>query len=875
MKKNKENASFDNGQRSSADKDKRSAEDKLSTEELRRKLQDKKQKAQQEAAAQNNLPDDDDFPDIDETLDFKKAENPLADMNVKDLMKKFLPEEDVKYADPERDLPAAVLEEDPAAAYDPAPQEELPGAVEEIVIEKPLASEKPVEELPESALEDAEHPVEADSAPLEPLSDSEMKEMIQLTQKQSEEALPEEELASDTDSMETDSMEMNAMEKPKKKKKPFFFGRRKKEAEENAEESPVDQAAFEEGVKAKDAELDETDVKLMMAFGMEDELANTVGFDKVSAVEEGINEERKTVDAEQKKNSAEADFTEFTDVSQVKGIFAAYKRQYQQLLLKMLGAIFLMIFAFFFENIDVFGGSLPDGWNGAYYPIVHGMLEIQMLVLGCALIWRSLYSGWKKLLAGCPNGESVVLLLMAVSAVYDLTHCFINGAARFYSFPLTVAVFLVMLYEMFALRREISSFNIAASKRDKYTLVRLEGEEEEQEKEAFHGALPSSQALFRISRSRFVDGFFAKMRGTQKPSLLSVVMIAAMFGTALLIGIIGLFTSKSVGTALNSAYVAMLFAAPLSMLIAGSYPFFAASRHAFRVGGAIIGEEALEEYSKGGAISFEDKDVFPESGVKIKSVKVYGSNRIDNIIYYAASLFMQTGGPVAPSFEVATRDIGHSEQVEILHVESSGIEAIVDERHIYIGKAEYLADQGYRMALEEDDDDGSGEISVMYMAIDDELAAKMYIRYAVDPEFQAILAQLSKTGMCVGVKTFDPNIDDEMLSARIQVRGLPVKVIKYSGTEDLSQVYEHQSSGIISKNSAKSLLQTLSLCEKVNSAIKNNAAVRIAALSMSLVLCVILLMLGVAAKVPSMYVALYQLFWIIPIVLIAKVCIGK
>ena len=216
MKKNKENASFDNGQRSSADKDKRSAEDKLSTEELRRKLQDKKQKAQQEAAAQNNLPDDDDFPDIDETLDFKKAENPLADMNVKDLMKKFLPEEDVKYADPERDLPEAVLEEDPAAAYDPVPQEELPGAVEEIVIEKPLASESPVEELPESALEDAEQPVEADSAPLEPLSDSEMKEMMQLTQKQPGEALPEEEPASARDSMETDSRVRNAMEKPKK-----------------------------------------------------------------------------------------------------------------------------------------------------------------------------------------------------------------------------------------------------------------------------------------------------------------------------------------------------------------------------------------------------------------------------------------------------------------------------------------------------------------------------------------------------------------------------------------------------------------------------------------------------------------------------------
>ena len=133
---------------------------------------------------------------------------------------------------------------------------------------------------------------------------------------------------------------------------------------------------------------------------------------------------------------------------------------------------------FFFENIDVFGGSLPDSWNALYYPVVHSMIGLQLLVLGCALIAKNLIRGAEGLLKGKPVAESVMVLITAITVIYDIAHCWIKveTAPRMYSFPLLIAVFLILLFDMFNVRREIYGFNIVASKRSKFTLMKLDEE---------------------------------------------------------------------------------------------------------------------------------------------------------------------------------------------------------------------------------------------------------------------------------------------------------------------------------------------------------------------------------------------------------------
>jgi len=865
------------------DADNQPVKEALSTSDLRKKIQDKRSVKQAADNNEMNKMAADEDRQIDVDLHFEPAISPVEEMDLQALMAKYLPEEDQKFIVP--------MEEE--AALEPDAQQAEEAVAAEDVPDEPLSEEEfQVDPLSEEELSEIrqltgmeippaqEMPVPpAYAVPAEPQKKHRLFGGRKKKQQQME-MLAQQQYAdqqyADQQYVDPQYGDQQYAEQPYNDQQ---FNEQQPYADQQlVEQIPAGQGE-EAGIEAQpdgdQAAMDETDVKLMMAFGMEDELAQTIGFDKITQVEDELAHEQEMVSEEESRKNQQTR-AEFSDYAQAKGIFARYKKQYHSLLLRMAAALVLIIFAFFFENIDVFGGKLPDSWNALYYPVVHSMIGLQLLVLGCALIAKNLIRGAEGLLKGKPVAESIMALVTAITVIYDVAHCWIKpeSAPRLYSLPLLIAVFLILLFDMFNIRREIYGFNIVASKRGKFTLMKLDEDEAGMEEEAFEGVLPQNPSIFRITRTKFADDFFARLDAEKKDKKIYGIYCIVSAAIALVVGIAGLILSKSIYTALVSAYVALLFAAPMSLFITYSYPFYRASREAYHVGGAIIGEQSLADYSQAGAISFEDTDVFPDYGVKLKSMKYYGSYPVDAIIYYAASLFRITGGPIAASFEAATRDITLSDRVDILRVESNGIEAVVDDQHIHVGKAEYLADLGYVLDYDGDDDD-LGEISVMYMAIENEVAAKINIQYVIDPDFDGILKQLYKIGLCVGIKTFDPNIDDQMISSRIQINKYPVKVIKYSSMEDMSVVKEHQSSGIVSKQSAKSLLQTLSLCDRVVNTVKNNTIIKIVTMAVALLLSVIFLALKVSTGIASLYVALYQLFWIVPVCLIARICIGK
>ena len=642
-------------------------------------------------------------------------------------------------------------------------------------------------------------------------------------------------------------------------------------------EAQVNSSDESDAASDGNGDFDETDAKLMVAFGMDDKLAETVGFDRVSEIEEGI--DQLTQQAEAQVQSQEAPAFEYVSKDQNKEIFAKYKRSYISVLLRLLGGAILAIAAFFFENLGVFGGSLPDAVNASVFPTVHVMVSLQLLVLACALVWRQLLSGIKSLFALKPSPESVLSVLVLLTLVYHGLVYFtgMGNAVRMYNFPIILCILLVLAYEYMNMKREIFCFNVVASKKVKYYVEKLDEENSQLEREVFDEYLPKDPMMFRIGKANFIDGFYRRMHGTGRSVSTVAAIIPVVLVAAVVFMVLGLLFTRSLYTAMTMAYITLLFAMPFSIFMTYSYPFFKASKEAYSTGSAILGESSLGEYAGASAISFEDRDVFPSYGVKVKSVKVYGDHRIDHVLYTTASLFIATGGPLADVLGVATRDLGHSEDVELLSVDDNGIEAAVDGYHIYAGKADYIRRMGIAPIVDSEDAavENDGEVSIMYLTVDGEVAAKLYVQYVIDPDFEFVVKQLYKIGVCVGIKTFDPNIDDEMLSARLKLTKYPVRVLKCRGSDEVAEVMEHASSGIVSKGGAKSLLRTLSLCDKISHVTKTNVVLEVFSMILSVLIMGIILILGQAANIASLYVAVYQLFWIIPMTLITRIIIGK
>ena len=102
---------------------------------------------------------------------------------------------------------------------------------------------------------------------------------------------------------------------------------------------------------ADSGELDETDINLMLALGLEDELAKTVTSDVISDYSEKITRKNS---GKKIPTSAEARTTEYVNSSQNREILDEYSKVYSGTVFKIIASLILAVALFCFENISLF-----------------------------------------------------------------------------------------------------------------------------------------------------------------------------------------------------------------------------------------------------------------------------------------------------------------------------------------------------------------------------------------------------------------------------------------------------------------------------------------------------------------------------------------
>ncbi len=632
-----------------------------------------------------------------------------------------------------------------------------------------------------------------------------------------------------------------------------------------------------------DEELDETDINLMIAFGMQQELEEKLGEENAQVIEEALQKDAEEF-AQIKRESEVPDEIdenmEYTHSSQIKDVFYIYKKQYRNMLIKIFAAIGCLALVFLFENFTALGGTLPTWLDPQVFPVIHTMVSLQLLTLSCALAIKPILSGLKGIFTGKPTADSILGITVLGAIAYHTAVCFVYDGSPilFCNTAVVLCILLSLFSRLLNLKREIFSFNIVSSKRVKYTIAQIPDADTVMEHEAFDEYIDDDSSVFRVTKTSFVDGFFKRTRayGKNKGILAALITISVLL-TVFVTVYVGLLRNDWFA-AIRFGYLMLMLCVPVSAFVTYTYPLYRASKTAFEMGSAIIGEESLEEYSNAGVISFDDKDVFPSQKTKVKSIKIYGNNRIDKVIYNVASLFKVLGGPLRDVFNIATKDFECSDDVEIVDIAEDGLEAVISGKHIFYGKASYLHKNNFEPVFDFDDEkiEFSGEACIAYLVCNDEVAAKLYISYGIDSDFIAISKQLYRAGMCIGIKSFDPNIDDALLGKHINMSKYAVKVLKCRFLTERTTTEERGDSGIVSKKSPKSLLKTLALCDKVNGVSRGAVVIKILSLFLGFVITGFLMFKGVSSyNFAGAYVSLYQLFWMIPIFGISLINIKK
>ena len=650
------------------------------------------------------------------------------------------------------------------------------------------------------------------------------------------------------------------------------------EPKEKTDAAETDDTAFAADTEeTPEEEIDPTDLNLRVAFGLDSK-------QEASAAAKQFGDRLEAKQYKREKR-AKLDRPEFVDKTQIPKIRKEYQSRLVSLWIKLGFCLIFTVVLMWFENISFFTGlftGAPKQFAGVFdpavYPVVYIMASLQLMLFACVCAYEQIIDGFKYLFRGTPRAESMTSLLFVAGVLYSAILARVISPPNepvMFNFAVAISALLTLVYSIYNTRRERMNFEVVSSMKTKHIVRRLPDEESQCEAEAFMEQTDVCDVM-KIEKTDFIDGFFGRL---YKPDSTITVFMTCMMGIvaamAVLFGFFVNIRGAEADTVLRIAYLTMLIVAPLSVYITFSYPFYRATIAAKEYDSAIIGEASLAEYSNASIISFDDKNVFPSYSVKIQNIKIYNNARVDRVLYYAASVFAYAGGPLQDVFEVATLEMGHSSDVKIFDTEAGFLATQVNGVNIIFGSYKALTAKGFDIPPENaaDDVDFSSELSIMYMFREDKLVAKMYIKYVMDGDIDLILKQFQGTGLYVCVRTFDPNIDERMIAKKLNMKKIPLKVVRYASTEEVSMYEEKVDSGLVTCSSPKSLLQVIAYCDKVLHTRKTNIALSVLSVIIGMAILVLLVLSDTVGVVNSLFVALYHLIWTIPMVVSAKMFI--
>ena len=568
---------------------------------------------------------------------------------------------------------------------------------------------------------------------------------------------------------------------------------------------------------------------------------------------------------------ADAD-DEFTAPEQADGILERFRLTLSSLRREIVGLAILFLLSFYLESAcfsSVLPLPHPEFLTPGKYGLVFLLVDLQLVLLAAVFGRRQFANGASGLFSGKANADGVPFTATIVSII-ELAY--LIGFARTqtgYLLFSCITVFLFLLAairDVLEIRADMAALGVLIDSKQLFAVSRLPENSPEvgEFEEYLNGGEPEA---FSIDRTAFVDGFMERVHRRAPGGAMFAVGIPLVFLFAVGIAVWSYLGGRDATKAFSAFAAAAMMGLPACSLFAFTVPFYCAQKRARKHATALIGQNSVEECGGAEILSFDDTEVFLPKHVKVTSVRTYGAARIDKILIYCAQIFNAVGGPLSYVFQNSISSLENAlhAPIEILENEGNGICAKIEGREIYLGGAEYL--ESYEFPVQIDASDKTYENTVgriMYLAIDNELSAKFYIKYAVSARFEQQLRALNRAGVFAVVRTCDPNIDRALLEKILRTGGNPIGVLKTGEAAQNAPAKERVSAPIVSGGKRSGILNAFLLCDGVRARSAANTLVKFVSMLLGLVIAFALTYM--TGMINPLVCLLYQALWIVPVV---------
>lgn len=495
----------------------------------------------------------------------------------------------------------------------------------------------------------------------------------------------------------------------------------------------------------------------------------------------------------------------------------------------------------------ILGYSRDQGFMDAYgNQDLLGFLELALLLLAALMAFDVLSEGLIALVR--PGFRFSTLITMEV--ILGLIHGFfaMQSGRPSYCPLICLSVTCALWGQNLRCKAEAGTMDVARGKLSGQAVVREPGVYQK-----LPGALVGSGNLQDFLQC--CDQVPGPTRVLNAYSLLLLVLSTAVGGMTCG-GDIGLFFRN---------WVAVLLAGtPLMGALVTTRPWAITAKRLREKGSALCGWTGACRLSGRLAVLVSDRDLFPRENLKLNGVKYFAGQTPDRVIAYGASVLTAAGSGLAPIFEdqVRLRNARHYDAASLRRYENGGLGAEINGESVLVGTLKFMQSMGVEMPA------GTRVSQAVYVAVDGTLAGVFAIHYGVTRGVAEGLGTLTASrGVTPVVTAGDFMITEPFLSSKFRVNTDRVKIPSLNARAELSQRKpspEAKPCALIQSDRFSTTALTVTVARALCTAVRWGTLIALAGGLIGLCIMVVLTNLAASNVMSLVNLALFQLLWAVP-----------
>lgn len=345
------------------------------------------------------------------------------------------------------------------------------------------------------------------------------------------------------------------------------------------------------------------------------------------------------------------------------------------------------------------------------------------------------------------------------------------------------------------------NFAFTSSDKAKYFIERCDGDGAEQLAKGAVMGIPviSSMRKTEILCDFIISTYCEDVSDRVARRIAPVTIAAAIIG-----GVVAFFTGKNnivmnnVTWAVTVCSAIFALGATFSSSMTVTLPLLLTSRKNAARGSAILGYNAVEEFSETNAVLVEAKTLFPANSVKINNICGYdkpknrceGKINIDEAIIYAASLAVASDSVLADAF---FNMLNYKQELlkpvsGCVYENNLGVMGWIDRRRVLLGNRQHM--KSHEITVPNNKKEAAANVNndeVIYLAVGGEVCLLFFVQLGANPYIKHCVQSLAYRDISLVIKTVDGMMTSSTVTELFDIDDENVRILPFEAHENFNE----------------------------------------------------------------------------------------